>query len=139
MEKEVDETANGTGLHLRADVGAVRGVQAVRFEISPADCDSGAALLDREVLLVERPMEDLLAAGADPELKGDALAGGPAHMFADFFAPVPAGCYDVSTTPVSATLACNRVHVQDVAVVHGETTDVLLVTQCTGGESVPPM
>jgi hypothetical protein len=121
MQREGDETAGETGVHLRADIGTAVGVQAVRFEIDPADCDSGAPRLDRDVVLVEQPMEGLRAASAD------------------FFAPVPAGCYDVSTTPVSTTLACNRVHVQNVAVADGETTEVLLVTQCTGGEAVPPM
>ena len=112
LQREGNETVSETGLHVRADVGGAIGLEAVRFEIYPSDCDSGAPRLDRDVVLVEKPMDDLHADSAD------------------LFARVPAGCYDVSTTPVSGTLACNRVHLQDVAVVDGETTEVVLVAQC---------
>jgi hypothetical protein len=70
------------------------------------------------------------------ELQNSPLAGDSQHLFADSFEVLPAGCYDVTATPLSGdggiSEDCAAASKEGVVVYEGETTEIILINQCQG-------
>lgn len=67
------------------------------------------------------------------------LTGGrPAWEFSDHFQVLKPGCYDIAAQPLTtsgtASKLCTPASINDVRVIDGETTEVVLLSQCKGPE-----
>ncbi len=132
-----NEASNGANLetsemHLTMDVGAASGVTGMHFEIVPVNCTDGAPLEGKSPIVADKALSELGVPGSIPGLEDNPLDKASTHAFADHFVTLPAGCYDVSTTPKSAALTCYPAHKLGVQVEEGKTTEVLLINQCLG-------
>jgi hypothetical protein len=84
---------------------------------------------------VDKPLESIRIPGGIPDLEGQPFDAASAHVFADHFMVLDAGCYRVTTTPLASgdvptsqcTSASANAQVRD-----GQTTEVLLINQCKG-------
>ncbi len=83
-----------------------------------------------------RAYEPLRLPGGISSLSERPYDGQSAHIFADQYFLLDAGCYDVEITPLAAdygpSAECGPATRPDVIVHDGETTEVLLVSQCIG-------
>lgn len=83
-----------------------------------------------------RAYEPLRLPGGISSLSERPYDGQSAHIFADQYFLLDAGCYDVEITPLAAdygpSAECGPATRPDVLVHDGETTEVLLVSQCLG-------
>ena len=109
-------------------------VKFVRFTIIPADCSTGAPIgppRERVELL-----EDQAIPGNIANLQNAPLDENSKHLFADTFEVLPAGCYNVSTTPLrpnhSPSAVCSGAAKKSVPVIEGKTTEIFLINQCKG-------
>jgi hypothetical protein len=123
-----------TALKLGVDLAQVADVEAIKFEVTPVDCRTGAKIGD--VIVGTRPLSELHIPGGVPSLENNPLDKGSAHLFADLFVTVAAGCYDVRTTPVTPggypSKVCAAAWKKGVRVAEGKTTEILLINQCMG-------
>jgi hypothetical protein len=123
----------GTTLRIRAELPGASDVVSVSFAAQPVDCTSGAVTGAAIVQIV--PLEDQSLPG-NTGLANNPLDKGSAHSFADLFAVVPAGCYNVVTTPLQAdgspSKICAVAFKNQVVVLAGKTTEIFLINQCTG-------
>lgn len=130
------EALGTTGLQLSADLTGKSDVVAVRFRLTPVDCDSGAP--SGEPWVSDRPLEAFTIPGGIADLENNPLDADSAHAFADLFADVTAGCYDVEAAPLAEGGAPSRVCLSawtnGVEVLEGQTTEVLLLNQCQGSD-----
>ena len=100
-------------------------VVAVLFEVTNSDGETQSKVV---------PLgSGLLPAVVDPDLAG--------HRFADWFVALNVGPYRVSATPLSSvdpvepSGGCARVSEQDVTVISGVATELVLVSQCKTTDS----
>ena len=122
---EVEEEE--TGIALGVGVQDNTDVDGFRFVIQ--ECDQGAVAVD-EI----HSLEQLLLPGALGEVENRLFDEGSEHLFADHFEVLSAGCYDVDVQPVTASgdpsQQCEPASAEEVFVVNGKTTEILLVSQC---------
>ena len=90
-----------------------------------------------EVVVEEtKSIEDLVVPGGIPEFVGRPFDGDSRYLVADSFTTLEPGCYDVEVTPVSADEApsqdCPTAQATEVFVIDGETTEIVMVSQCDG-------
>jgi hypothetical protein len=142
-DPEPGEDIQETGMALTSDVDGGTDVAGVRYTITRASC-AGEAFVPMTVV-VEVDLEDL-DLGAVPGLDGDPVAPGGSHHFADAFVTLPAGCYDVEALPLAQggtpSVDCTAASADGVEVQDGQTTEILLVSQCgepgsAGGLDIP--
>jgi hypothetical protein len=123
-----------SAIKLGVDLSKVADVEAIKFEVTPVDCHTGAKIGD--VIVGTRPLSELRIPGGIPNLENNPLDKGSEHLFADLFVTVAAGCYDVRTTPVTpggwASKVCAAAWKKGVRVFEGKTTEILLINQCMG-------
>lgn len=128
-----------TGMSLKLDVRGHTDVAGMRFRLTPVDCASGAPIPGGTVITVDKDLEDILIPGGIPELEDDPLDRGSEHVFADAFITLAPGCYNVQTTPLTASgdpsADCSSAHLDKIEVVAEETTEVFLINQCTGEDT----
>jgi hypothetical protein len=129
---EIDPVSSSEGIRLTVDVGSTTGVDGIHFEVVPVSCEDGTPLPDSDILIAEKPLEDLLIPGGIPELENNPLDASSRHAFADYFMVVPPGCYDVTTIPIAPELTCYPAYELGVVVEAGRTTEVFLINQCAG-------
>lgn len=134
-ETTEESSVSATRMHLTIDVGAASGVTGIHYEIVPVSCIDGTPLEGATPIVTDKSLSSMGVPGAVPELEGNPLDKGSSHAFADDFVTVPAGCYNVTTTPLSDTLTCYSAHQDGVVVEEGRTTEVFLVNQCTGEDT----
>ena len=132
------EAATTAGMALTMDILADTDVAGMRYEIDRVACPGGDGDFEPWSADAEVDLEDLLLPGGLDAFEDQPLDGESAHLFADYFTMTPAGCYDVTVTPLDedgepsddcATASAEGVEVED-----GETTEILLVSQCDGPE-----
>lgn len=126
------------GLTSRIAVALDTDVQSVTLTATEVDCVTGLPIPDGAVHTGEA---DLLGMSlADFGLPIDPLSPDSTHDFTDIFLLVEPGCYDLVAQPLDAdgnpSEDCS-VAISDgpVEVVDGQTTEVLLLSQCDGQES----
>ena len=123
-----------TALKLGVDLSQLADVEAIKFEVTPVDCHTGAT--SGEVIVGTRPLSELHIPGGVPSLENNPLDRRSQHLFADLFVTVAAGCYDVRTTPVTPgglpSKVCAAAWKKGVRVLPGKTTEILLINQCMG-------
>lgn len=120
----------GTGLALTVDVQGGTDVAGFRFDVWSC---AGAKVSSRDV-----DLEDLRLPGMIPAFENAPFAANSSHLFADYFQVLPAGCYDVTVTPLQSegapSQACTTASASGVEVSDGTTREVLLISQCEGPE-----
>lgn len=124
---EVDDERTGItlGIDFRADA------DVTGFHFSIRECDEGPVVVD-EV----RSLEEMTLPNGIPEFERGPFDEHSEHQFADHFETLSAGCYDVSVQPVTETgepsSECGSASANEVFVVDGMTTEIMLVSQCEG-------
>jgi len=109
-------------------------VAGLRIWIERVPCGAEAIVpLSRSVDL---PLEGPMAGDLVPGAIDAGLDAGDEYYFADSFHVVPAGCYDVGIVPLDAagspSADCEPATLEGVVVEDGETTEVVLVSECQG-------
>ena len=138
----VDDPETGTpdrtmGLALSADVLGSTDIAAVRFDVTEVACTPGNGdSVTGETWTATTDFEDMFLPGGIPTFEDKPYDADSSHMFADRYFLLPAGCYDVLVTPLDQAGAdssdCASAHQDGVEVVDGETTEILLISQCQG-------
>lgn len=127
-----------TGMNLRTDVLGDTDVAGMGYAITPVDCDTGEVA--GEVIELIRDLEDILLPGGHPGFEDRPFDAASAHLFADAFQALPVGCYDVVATPLDAdgqpSGDCAPASAQGVAVADGQVTEVTLISQCQGDDTL---
>ena len=117
-----EETETRTGIALTLDVGTMAGVDALRFDIETC---AGEEVVTEELSLAELDFDEEM----DLDLEGTTI-------FADYFATLEAGCYDVELVPLDEDGGvvdyCSVATAEEVEVEAGETTEIVMVSQCGG-------
>jgi hypothetical protein len=123
-----------TGLAIMAVVAADPEIDVayLQYSITRVPCSAGEQIepLTREV------RAELLQGGIPPLGDNPLFADASRHQFADHFEVVPAGCYDVTATPLAedttVSADCGQARRNGIRVEDGLTTEVVLLSQCTG-------
>jgi hypothetical protein len=130
-----DDRAEKTALHVQALGLESDDITAMRFELVPVSCDDGS-VIGMPIEEVRSLSESSTVPGKIAELQDAPFDKDAAHRISDLFAVVPAGCYDVTITPLGAddmpSERCGTAKRDGVEVIEGQTTEVLLVSQCQG-------
>jgi hypothetical protein len=123
-----------TGLKLTMRLDDKTDVAGMRYEITRRSCQGER--FTPHVVRADRPLEEIRLPGGIPDLIGNPFDGNSSHVFADFFTVLPAGCYDVSTQPLTAqgtpSQDCSPASTWNVYIADGQTTETLLINQCWG-------
>jgi hypothetical protein len=135
-DKPGPESTAATGLALTADVLADTDVTGMRFEVVRVSC--AAESVPNQVFVADEDLMDVFVPGGIPQLGNQPLDQGSTHIAADHFFALEPGCYDVTTTPFTAagvpSLDCAPAVQRGVVVTAGQTTEILAVNQCRGGD-----
>ncbi len=115
-----------TGIALSVDVQGGTDVVAVEFEVR--ECWGPKLLGD------VRELEDMVLPGMIADFEEEPFDPASKHLFADFFALVEPGCYDVYVQPLrkggEPSKDCAKQQATELTVVEGITTEVVLVANC---------
>lgn len=135
-EPGAETTTNTTGMALRMDILAETDVAGMAYSIERVSCDGEE--FEAWSAQAQVDLEDLLLPGGLETFEDQPLDADSEHLFADYFTVLPAGCYDVQITPIDSNGEpsddCATASAQGVQVMDGETTEILLVSQCEGPE-----
>ncbi|MCA9539678.1 MAG: hypothetical protein KC620_12365 [Myxococcales bacterium] len=123
-------------LALRVDMNADTDVVGVEYEAVPVDCTSGLPVAGVESRLAVSDLADVRLPGMIPGFEDRPLDAASSHVMADQYLVLPAGCYDVIGTPIDsdgrASADCASAIEVGVEVVDGQTTEILMISQCQG-------
>jgi hypothetical protein len=126
--------STGLELGMAVNTGDTTDVKAVEYTIDRVACFDGEEFEAVSLKVTSR----LEPAMLPPEFEGSPLDQGSSHPFADHFEVVPAGCYDIKATPITAqgtaSEECAGAAAQDIKVEDGQTTEVFMISQCKGAE-----
>lgn len=122
------DEVGSTGLAIEVDLDESVEANGLRYSVSQVDCSSGDAMANPFKIVRDRDVE---LPAVHPG------AGGPSgrRPMGDQYVVVPAGCYDITVEVLAdqgPPLACGPAIARNVAVVDGETTEILLALQCQG-------
>lgn len=136
-EAPADGPTAGQGqLGLTVDVLADTDISGFAFKAVAVDCATGVELVPPVVSTTTRDLEDMLIPGGNPHQAGRPYDASSAHLFADAFMWLDAGCYDVTAQPLdidgNASADCAAAGRQNVSVSAGGTTEITLISQCRG-------
>lgn len=138
-----EEAANGpkedgtiaSGIRLTLQFPLSTDVSAIRFDFARVTCAGEA--VEPTVVTRTAVLSDITLPGAIPGFVSP-LDSPSEHVFADQLMVLPAGCYDVTTTPLAAdgtpSQACFRARQDNVTVKDAFTTEVILINQCRNQE-----
>jgi hypothetical protein len=126
-----------TGLSIGAvvDTSGDMDVAFMQYGITRVACVEGESFepLKRNIRV---KLEAMLLPGGVPEWENSPLDKASDHPFADHFEVLPAGCYNVTATPLaadsSASEDCAAAFTNDVQVDDGYTTEIFMISQCKG-------
>jgi hypothetical protein len=132
-----DESNLGaTGMKLSTDIDGNTDVSAFDFTFTRVSC-AGEAFIPWQTHKVES-LADAHITGAT-QVPGNVLDANAAHLFADRFQTLAAGCYDVIAQPVTnagtSSADCAAAFAKHVQVTDGQTAEVTLYSQCNGGDA----
>jgi len=125
----------GLSIAAAANIGDTADVVLMQYSIDRIACEDGAKIdpLNRTITV---RVENMLLPGGIPAFENSPLDKSSAHPFADHFEVVPAGCYNITATPLTEdgdhSADCAAARAQGVQVKDGETTEVYLISQCKG-------
>lgn len=123
-----------TGLSVALALDEKTDVTGMRFTLDRTSCAGEA--VDPFHLSVDKRLEDIRLPGGLPGFEDAPLDHDSSHTFADLFIELAAGCYQISTQPLTAgggvSVDCAPASTSGVRVVNGRTTELLLINQCLG-------
>jgi hypothetical protein len=135
-EEQFSPHAGQTGMALTLRVDEETDVASIRFKITRRKC--GTEPIEPFSVTINKPLEEIKIPWGIPGLEDAPLDSGSAHTFADLFLTLDAGCYDVTTQPLTAagkiSADCAPAYSRGVRVNDGQTTEILLINQCWGPE-----
>lgn len=121
-----------SGLAIGAEVDP-SGVASFQFDVERVECTPGETF-DALTLTEVSPIEDMPLPTHIETDDGASFDEDSEHAFADQYFTLPAGCYDVDVQPLdadgNAVTDCSAPSRDGVVVVDGETTEILLLSQC---------
>jgi hypothetical protein len=121
-------------LELRSDVLADTDVAGFRYTATAVDCATGAELVGPAAFEAVEDLVDAFVPGGSGALEDAPFDADSGHLFADHFFSLPEGCYDVTAQPIDAdgepSSDCTPATRRNVPVVDGETTEIVLISQC---------
>jgi hypothetical protein len=107
-------------------------VMGMKYTVTPCDNPNNPTV-------VNRPLEDQILPGNIPELANQPVDEISEHLYSDMFQVLEPGCYNVNVQPVTATgedsEVCAAAWKNDVEVLEGEVTEILLLVQCAGSDN----
>ena len=125
-----------TGVHVAALVEDGTDVVGMNYTLTPVDCGDGMPTGDPAIEASSPIDPDQKIPGNIDELKNMPLDENSSHLFADLFKVLPAGCYDVLATPITAMETasedCASANKKKVEVLEGKTTEIFMISQCMG-------
>lgn len=125
----------GLALQIAIDEHSDTDVAIMQYGIDRVACVAGEEFdpLRREVNVV---LEKMLLPGGIPAWENSPLDKDSEHRFADHFEVLPAGCYNVTASPLTkgstASEDCAQAFANDVQVDDGMTTEIFMISQCKG-------
>ena len=123
-----------TGIHslTQISVGAEADVEWMKYRVTR--CDD-----DEVVLKARKSLKELTLPGGISSFVDNPFGEQSSHAFADYLMLLETGCYDVHVQPLrgdkSKSKKCLPMVKQEIDVVPGKTTEVLLVSQCKGKQT----
>lgn len=121
-------------LELTSDILGGTDVAGIAYTATQVDCATGLPLATPHVVVAVEDLEDAFLPGGDPGLANAPLDANSQHLFADHFFWLDAGCWSVTAQPIDANGApsadCAPATNPNVAVLDGQTTEILLISQC---------
>lgn len=133
MAASADEDV-ATGLQMQALISDGTDVENIAYTVQQVDCVTGSPIGYAEYHYAVLSSD--YVPGDIAELANNPLAAGSAHLSADAFVSVPAGCFDITSMPLGASgmasADCAVAKKSGVVVTAGETVEVLLINQCQG-------
>ncbi len=140
---EVEEPSaelGSTGLALTFDTLDDTDVAGFSFTATEVDCATGAPIDPANVYTAVEDLEDMYLPGTDGMFADAPLDANSQHLFSDHFFALPVGCYDVVVQPITEdgepSEDCLQATDNNVEVLDGETTEILLISQCLGDPSI---
>jgi hypothetical protein len=127
----------GIELGVAIDTSTDLDVAFMQYGIVRVECVAGEQFepLSRDIRV---DLEKMLLPGGIPAFENSPLDMSSEHKFADHFEVLPAGCYNVTATPLAgngtASAECAASFANDVTVLDGRTTEVFMISQCKGAE-----
>lgn len=134
-DAQADVEGDTSGIVLRSNIDwrDVGDVNHVEYDITRVECYEGESF-ERLNIAVTEDLAPLDLPGRIPAFEDNPLDSTSAHPFSDHFQTLPPGCYDVIATPLredgSASGSCERGFADGAVVKEGETTEILLISQC---------
>ena len=126
-------------LSLTTDTIGDTDIAGMRFEVEQVACSNppfDQAPPNPVSQTKTTDFEDMYLPGELDGFKDQPYDSDSKHIFADQFFYLPAGCYDVTTTPLNAKGAasdeCRQAEKSEIRVKDGETTERQLINQCPG-------
>ena len=139
QEKSVEEGAHtgetGLAIAAAANTGGETDVAKMQYSINRIACAEGQDIkpLSRTITV---KLESMMLPGGIPAFENGPLDKSSAHPFSDHFEVVPAGCYNIDATPLTKdgekSEDCAPAWAKGIWVLDGETTEVVLISQCRG-------
>lgn len=137
-QPESGDQVETTGLALTYDTLADTDVAGFQFTATAVDCATGLPIVPPSVFTAFEDLEDMYLPGTGM-FAGAPLDAASQHLFSDHFFAVPAGCYDVTVQPMTAdgtpSRDCAPATQFGVTVLDGETTEIMLISQCRSDET----
>ncbi len=141
-EVSSQDESTETGVQAITQIGSseYNDVESMHYTVTRVECSSKVGY-DGDYGVVyddQVSLKDLTLPGGIPSFIDQPFDENSAHQFADKFLLLDAGCYDVHVQPMRSEYevseSCVPVEKQGIKVEDGETTEVLLVSQCAGKE-----
>ncbi|MCP4504563.1 MAG: hypothetical protein GY822_32045 [Deltaproteobacteria bacterium] len=126
----------GAGLALTFDIFDDTDVAGMEYTIIPVDCMTGMPFDPSTPVVVTEDLEDMLIPGGNGTFENAPFDANSGHLFSDHFFWLDEGCYDVAAQPIDEngepSSDCASAHQDNVPVFDGQTTGILLISQCRG-------
>jgi hypothetical protein len=131
-----DVQGGDTGINITgASVAGWTDVAQIKLAISRVACVKGEKVEEYRTSAIE-PLASMQLPGGIPAFENNPLDAGSQHSFSDHFESLMPGCYDVVATPLqqdgSVSDDCDVSSQYGIVVEEGQTTDVMLISQCSG-------
>lgn len=131
-----DDLGGRAGLALTVDLLGETDIARISYTVTGVDCATGLPLDPLQQQTVVRDLEDLLIPGGNPGFENRPFDAASGHLFADSFFWLPEGCYDVLAQPLQESgepsADCSPAQQNNVLVEDGQTTEIMLISQCQG-------
>jgi hypothetical protein len=126
-----------SGLALSSDTLANTDVTGMKFKVKGCSGTPTSGVSQT----VKKDLEDMYLPGGISEFEDKPYDADSKHLFSDHYFTLPAGCYDVTTQPLtgggdqgaySKSQDCKKATKNGVTVEDGQTNEILLINQCEG-------